>query len=179
MTFAGDAARRVWNILSHLDDALNGPDGALLADRISGTTPPGLFRQVVRFTCQDMARALGQPMPARASSPMTYAEKVEYRPRLLENARGMLADVDVQLEAVARMTEIVSTLRSAGSRAEAAGRLQGPPFNLPDWQASYVLDMTVASQTEAGVALLRARREELAEAVHRLEQPIEPPTPEP
>jgi DNA gyrase subunit A len=87
----------------------------------------------------------------------------------------MLADVEVQLEALDRMPEIASTIQSADSRAEAAGRLQALPFSYSDWQAFYVLDMTVASQTAAGVARLRERREELAEALRRLEQPLKPP----
>ena len=87
----------------------------------------------------------------------------------------MLADVDVQLEALDRMPEIVSAIQSAESRAEAADRLQEPPFNYSVWQAFQVLDLTVASQTAAGEARFRERREELTEAVHRLEQPIEPP----
>ncbi len=106
---------------------------------------------------------------------MTYAEKVKYRPQLLENARGMLADVEVQLEAIERMSEIVSTIHSAESRSEAADRLQSQPFNYSVWQAFQVLDLSVASQTAAGAAVLHARREELAEAVRRLEEPIEPP----
>jgi hypothetical protein len=44
---------------------------------------------------------------------MTHAEKVKYRPQLLENARGMLADVEVQIEAIERMSEIVSTIQTA------------------------------------------------------------------
>jgi hypothetical protein len=62
-----------------------------------------------------MATALGQPIPTRASKPMTRAEKIKYRPQLLGNARGVLADVEVQLEAVERMSEIVSAIQSAGS----------------------------------------------------------------
>jgi hypothetical protein len=175
VTFAGDAARRVWNILNNLSQAMGGPDGDLIAERLAGDTEPVLFREVVRWTRDDMAVSLGQPRPTRGSEPMAYAEKVKHRPRLLENARGMLADVDVQLDALGRMPEIALTIQSAESRAEAAGRLQEPPFNYSDWQAFYVLDLTVASQTAAGIARFRERRGELTEAIRRLEQPIEPP----
>jgi hypothetical protein len=180
MTFAGDAARRLWAILDHLDRALNGPDGELIARLVSGDSEPGLFRHVVEFTRDDMATALGQtrPTPTRAPIPMTYADKVKYRPQLLENARGMLADIEVQVEAVERMSEIVSTIQSAESRSEAADRLQAPPFNYNEWQAFQVLDLSVASQTGAGAAVLQQRREELAEAVRKLEEPIEPPDPD-
>jgi hypothetical protein len=177
LTFAGDAARRLWAILDHLDQALNGPDGDLIARLVAGDSEPGLFRHVVDFTRDDMATALGQPRPIRASTPMTYAEKVKYRPQLLENARGMLADVEVQVEAVERMSEIVSVIESAGSRSEAADRLQRPPFSYSVWQAFQVLDLSVASQTGAGAAVLRHRKEELVEAVRRLEEPIAPPGP--
>ena len=78
MTCAGDAARRLWAILDHLDAALHGPDGDLIAERVGGDADPGL-------------------------------------------------------------------------------------------------DLSVASQTAAGVALLQRRREELIEAVLRLERPIDPP----
>jgi hypothetical protein len=178
MSFAGDAARRLWAILDHLDHALNGPDGDLIARLVAGDSEPGLFRHVVEFTRNDMTTALGKPRPIRASIPMTYAEKVKHRPHLLENARGMLANVEVQLEAVQRMPEIVSAIQSAGSRSEAADRLQAPPFSYSEWQAFLVLDLSVASQTGAGVAVLRQRREELAEAVRSLEEPIEPPDPD-
>jgi hypothetical protein len=175
MTFAGDAARRLWAILDHLEQALDGPDGDLIARRVAGDSEPGLFRRVVEFTRDDMATALGQPRPSRRSKPMTHAERVKYTPQLLENARGMLADVEVQIEAVERMFEIVSTIRSAGSRSEAADRLQSSPLNCTVWQAFQVLDLSVASQTAAGAAVLQRRREELTDAVRRLEEPIEPP----
>ena len=175
MTFAGDGARRLWAILDHLDQALDGPDGDLIARRVAGDSEQGLFRQVVKFTRDDMATALGQPRPSRRSEPMTYADKVKYRPQLLENARGMLADVEVQIAAVEHMSEVVSTIQSAGSRSEAADRLQSSPFNYSVWQAFHVLNLSVASQTAAGVSVMQQRREELAEAVRRLEEPIEPP----
>jgi hypothetical protein len=177
MTFAGDAARRLWAILDHLDQALNGPDGDLIARIVSGDSDPGLFRHVVEFTRDDMATALGQskPKPTGAPIPMTHAEKVKYRPQLLENARGMLADVEVQIEAIERMSEIVSTIRTAESRSEAGDRLRAPPFNYNEWQVFRVLDLSVASQTAAGAAVLQQRREELAEAVRKLEKPMKPP----
>lgn len=178
MTFAGHAARRLWAILDHLDQALNGSDGELIAQVVAGDSEPGLFRQVVEFTRDDMATALGRPRPTRAPKPMTRAEKVKYRPQLLGNARGMLADVEVQLEAVERMSEIVSAIRSARSRSEAADRLRAPPFHYSVWQAFQVLDLSVASQTGAGAAVLQQRRAELVEAVRRLEEPIEPPDPD-
>ena len=106
---------------------------------------------------------------------MTHTEKVKYRPQLLENARGMLADVEVQIEAIERMSEIVSTIRTAESRSEPGDRLRAPPFNYNEWQVFRVLDLSVASQTAAGAAVLQQRREELAEAVRKLEEPIEPP----
>jgi hypothetical protein len=56
--------------------------------------------------------------------------------------------------------------------------LQAPPFNYNEWQAFQVLDLSVASQTGAGAAVLQQRREELAEAVRKLEEPIEPPDPD-
>lgn len=175
VTFAGDAARRLWAILDHLDQALTGPDGDLIAQEVAGDTEPGLLRHVVAITRDDMATALGQPRPTRASEPMTYAEMVKYRPQLLENARGMLADVEVQLEAVERLSDIALAIQSAESRSEAADRLQAPPFNYDEWQAFQVLDLSVASQTAAGVARLQQRRDELVEAVRRLEEPIQPP----
>jgi hypothetical protein len=175
VSFAGDTARVVWNILNNLSEAMDEPDGDFIAESVAGDTESGLFRAVVRLTLRDMSMALGQPGPTRGSMPMTYAEKVEYRPRLLENARGMLADVDVQLEALERMPEILLTVQSAESRAEAAGRLKEPPFNYNQSQAFYVLELTVASQTAAGLARFRERRAELIEAIRRLEQPIEPP----
>jgi hypothetical protein len=178
MTFAGDAARRLGAILDHLDQALKGSDGELIARVVAGDSEPGLFRHVVEFTRDDMATALGQPRPTRASKPMTHAEKVKYRPQLLGNARGMLADVEVQLEAIERMSEIVSAIQSAESRSEAADRLQAPPFNYSVWLAFQVLDLSVASQTGAGAAALQQRKAELAEAVRRLEEPIEPPDPD-
>lgn len=177
MTFAGDAAHRVWAIFNSLSRAMDGPDGVLIAQRIAGDTDPDLFRDIVRWRLDDMALALGKPRPYRETQPMSYAEKVADRDHLLENAQAMLADVEVQIEALNRMPEIVSAIQSAESRAEAAVRLQSPPFNYSDWQAFYVLDMTVASQTAAGVALLTERRDELTEAVRRLGQPIEPPDP--
>jgi DNA gyrase/topoisomerase IV subunit A len=109
---------------------------------------------------------------------MTYDEKARFRPQLLENARGMLADVGVLVEAVERMSEIVSTIQSAESRSEAADRLQARPFNYNEWQAFQVLDLSVASQTGAGAAVLQQRRDELAQAVRKLEEPIEPPDPD-
>jgi hypothetical protein len=66
MTFAGDAARRLWVILDHLDQPLNGPDGDLIARLVAEDSEPGLFRHGVEFTRRDMATALGQPRSHRA-----------------------------------------------------------------------------------------------------------------
>lgn len=122
-----------------------------------------------------MATALGQPRPTRCPTTDDLCREGQIRARLPENARGMLADVEVQLEAVERMSEVVSTVQSAGSRSVAADRLQSSPFNYSIWQAFQVLDLSVASQTAAGAIVLQQRREELVEAVRRLEELIEPP----
>jgi hypothetical protein len=47
--------------LDHLDRALNGPDGNLIARIVAGDSEPSLFRHVVEYPRDDMATALGSP----------------------------------------------------------------------------------------------------------------------
>lgn len=174
VSFAAERANTLWAVIDQLNSALQGPHQAEIIQAVAPDVPPGLFGTVVGWIHEDLSMALGKPRPEPHTYPMSEDEIAEHGPHLRDNAKAQLADIDAQLDALGRMDEILVAIRSAQSRDEAASRLQAAPFGYTDWQAFYILDMTIASQTAAGVDRYRERRNETAENLRRLIEKVGP-----
>jgi hypothetical protein len=164
----------LWGILDSLNTALNGPLSAEVAEAIAGDHDPRMMQAVVRFVHNDLSLALGKPRPEGESQLMTDQEKARFGPGLRDNAKGMLADLVAQLDALERVTEVLSTIQTASSRDEAARRLQAPPFSYTEWQAFMVLDLTFAATTDGGLNRYQSRRDDVAESLRRLTEEYGP-----
>jgi hypothetical protein len=173
-SLGGQQSQTLWAILDSLNSALDGPHSTEVAAALAGTHDPGLIRAVVQIIHDDMSLALGKPKRERQTKPMTDEEKVRLGPGLRDNAAGMLADLDAQLDALGRINEILSTIETAHSRTEAAERLQAAPFGYSVWQSFMILDITIVAASEAGLDRYQRRRDEVAEALRRLTEKYGP-----
>jgi hypothetical protein len=173
-SLAGRQSQTLWGILDGLITALNGPRSGEVAEAIAGDHDPRMMQAVVRFIHNDLSLALGKPKPEGEAFPMTDEERARLGPGIRDNAKGMLADLDAQLDALGRANEVLSAIATASSRDEAAGRLQAPPFRYTNWQAFMVLDMTFAATTDAGLNRYQSRRDDVAESLRRLTEEYGP-----